>query len=83
METNFTLMRYDTHGNLDITFGTNGKVVTNFVDGDSELNDIVLQNDGKVVAAGIVTDSDYIRNYALTRYNTRTMILSPIYYLLQ
>ena len=59
---NFTLMRYDTQGNLDITFGTNGKVVRNFTDSTSRVNDITFQNAAKIVAAGIMTDSGSVTN---------------------
>ncbi len=47
----FALARYNSDGTLDETFGTFGKVVQDF-GGDDRLKEIVLQSDGKLVAAG-------------------------------
>lgn len=52
---NFALVRYNTNGSLDTTFGTNGKVVTpNFKVGSSDIiRNMVLDNNGNIIAAGI------------------------------
>ena len=66
----FALVRYDTSGSLDTTFGSGGKVLTNF--GSSSLdvaNAVAIQPDGKIVAAG-VSDAGTTRDFALVRYNT-------------
>lgn len=60
----FALARYNTNGSLDISFGTNGLVRTNFGGVDVALA-VALQPDGKIIAAGI-SDTDF----ALARYNT-------------
>jgi uncharacterized delta-60 repeat protein len=49
---NFALARYNAGGTLDTGFGGDGKVTTSLTAGDDEAWDIVLQPDGKVVAAG-------------------------------
>ena len=52
----FALARYDTDGNLDPSFGTDGKVLTSFgprATCTSYANAAAIQPDGKVIAAGI------------------------------
>jgi len=60
--------------NLDTTFGTNGKTITSFGPAESNLNTIVLQPDGKILACGsyytYVSNPFSISNQvALSRYN--------------
>jgi uncharacterized delta-60 repeat protein len=64
----FALAQYTTNGSLDITFGTGGKVITDFAGGNDGINDLRVQPDGKIVAAGFMT-SGGSRNFALARYN--------------
>src|SRR5262245_5077090 len=54
-------------GDLDMSFGTGGKVTTDFGGHDAALA-VALQTDGKIVAAGLasVIGSE---NFALARYN--------------
>ena len=58
------LVRYNTNGTLDTTFGTGGKVTTNLGTGDFALA-VSLQSDDKI----IVASSSYI-GFGLARYNT-------------
>jgi uncharacterized delta-60 repeat protein len=62
----FALARYLTDGTLDTSFGVDGKVVTTF-SGFSDATSVVLQNDGKIVAAGQVEGGDSY-DFALARY---------------
>jgi uncharacterized delta-60 repeat protein len=64
----FTLARYLPDGSLDTTFGTGGKVTTDF--GHSDLaSALVLQPDGKLVAAGETRQEDVgALDFALARY---------------
>ena len=48
----FALVRYNPNGTLDTTFGTGGKVTTWIGSGDDMFHALVLQPDGKIVAAG-------------------------------
>jgi len=66
--TNFALARYNPNGILDSTFGTGGKVTTDFPGEFDGIRAIALQADGKIVGAGFtfVTDS----NFGLARYNS-------------
>ncbi len=66
----FGLIRVDTSGNLDPTFGNGGKVGTDFTGAGSydDARGAVLQTDGKIVVAG-VNSSDANWNFAAARYN--------------
>ncbi|MFG2985674.1 calcium-binding protein [Streptomyces sp. NPDC048258] len=61
----FTLARYNTDGSLDTTFDTDGKVTTDFAGGNDRANGVVVQADGKIVAAG---GAGF--DFGLARYNT-------------
>ncbi|GAA2230375.1 hypothetical protein GCM10010104_24650 [Streptomyces indiaensis] len=57
----FAVARYNSDGSLDATFGTGGKVTTDF-GGDSGASGVALQTDGKIIAVGSNGD------FALARY---------------
>jgi uncharacterized delta-60 repeat protein len=67
----FGLARYNSNGTLDSTFGTGGKVTTDFgaVDDLPSASAIALQGDGKIVVAGR-TGLDDAFDFALARYNS-------------
>jgi uncharacterized delta-60 repeat protein len=48
----FTLVRYNTDGSLDSTFGSGGIVKTDFNGGNDSINEIVFTPDQKIVAVG-------------------------------
>src|SRR5262249_45062039 len=48
----FSLARYNADGSLDTTFGTGGKVTTDFAGGNDLATGVVLQSDGRIVVAG-------------------------------
>ena len=65
----FAIVRYNTDGSLDTTFDTDGKVTTPIASGDDRAYSVVLQSDGKIVAAGYsYNGSD--NDFAIVRYNT-------------
>src|SRR5271167_562719 len=69
----FVLARYTTTGRLDTTFGSNGTVITTLSQGPiSFVSALVLQSDGKIVAAGntgtAVQQGSYLNNFAIARY---------------
>ena len=72
----FTLMRYNTNGSLDPTFGTDGIVTTSIGEYGSRANGIAIQTDGKIVLAGeSQTSGNFSPSvFALTRYNTNGSI---------
>jgi uncharacterized delta-60 repeat protein len=66
----FSLIRLNTDGSLDTSFGSGGKVTTEFGDRNSaSANAIAIQADNKIVVAG----SSFVNglsDFALARYNT-------------
>lgn len=63
----FALARLNTNGFLDVGFGTSGRVITDFGVNDAQIDGLILQSDGKIVAAGEAFDGN---NYyfAAARY---------------
>jgi uncharacterized delta-60 repeat protein len=67
--TDFALVRYSSNGTLDASFGTGGKVVTDFGGSFDAVGSVALQGDGKIVAGGwSVVNS--IARFALARYTS-------------
>ena len=67
----FSLARYNSDGSLDATFGTGGKVTTDFGTPQDRANDVSIQPDGKIIAAGNTREDLPIgANFALARYLT-------------
>jgi uncharacterized delta-60 repeat protein len=65
----FALARYNSNGSLDTSFGSGGKVTTSFGSGTDNLAaGVVLQSDGRIVAAG--SSRTTAQRFALARYNT-------------
>jgi uncharacterized delta-60 repeat protein len=66
----FALVRLTMNGSLDTTYGTGGKVATDFSSSLDGIYGIALQTDGKIVAAGFTfIASEANDNFALARYN--------------
>jgi uncharacterized delta-60 repeat protein len=66
---NFALARYNADGTLDTTFGSAGRVVTDFDADSREAFSVALQEDGRIVLAGwTATSGD--GDFALVRYET-------------
>jgi uncharacterized delta-60 repeat protein len=64
----FALARYNANGSLDTTFGSGGEVVTPLW--GSNLNDLALQGDGKIVVAAQAAESvGQDDHFAVARYN--------------
>lgn len=64
----FALARYDSLGTLDPGFGTGGMVTTDFAGADDVAQALVLQSDGKLVAAGSSGPAGGGTDFALVRY---------------
>lgn len=68
-----TLARYNTNGNLDGSFGTNGVVTVDFYGSRDRLNAVGIQPDGRIVVAGYSQDgvnSPTQDDIIVARYNT-------------
>ncbi|MBI4336543.1 MAG: IPTL-CTERM sorting domain-containing protein [Chloroflexi bacterium] len=81
---NFAVARYNANGSLDASFGTGGKVTTDF-GGDDAGYSVAIQSDGRIVVAGHSTAGGTL-DFALARYMagepapppTPTEVLSPV-----
>jgi uncharacterized delta-60 repeat protein len=72
LQLSFTLVRYNTDGSLDATFGSGG-IVTTSIGSFSQIVDLAIQPDGKIVAAGEGTLSGLpviTFVFSVARYNT-------------
>lgn len=65
----FTLARYNTDGSLDNTFGTAGIVTTAIGEGNDYAKSVILQPDGKIIAAGY-SSNGIDNDFAVVRYNS-------------
>jgi uncharacterized delta-60 repeat protein len=65
----FALARYNSDGTLDSSFGTGGRVITDFARGADLADAMALQPDGKIVVAGITFTPSRLGDMALARYN--------------
>ncbi|MEI6200176.1 MAG: delta-60 repeat domain-containing protein, partial [Actinomycetota bacterium] len=67
-DNDFALARYNTGGDLDTSFDTDGTVTTNFGGTDYGYS-VAVQTDGKIILAGFSNvNGNY--DFALARYNT-------------
>ena len=66
-DTRFALARYNAKGELDSTFGGDGKVTSDFEEGWGEALGVAIQADGKIVAVGY---EGYGDSGAVARYNS-------------
>ncbi len=71
----FLLLRYNTNGTLDTTFGSNGQVTTSMPAGDDWIESVVVQTDGKIVAGGRAAydpnpNGGTLPEFTLARYNS-------------
>jgi uncharacterized delta-60 repeat protein len=67
-DSEFGLARYEPDGTLDSTFGGDGMVTTSFGVAPDGASDLVIQPDGRIVAAGFA--GGHRRQFGLARYNT-------------
>jgi len=65
----FALVRYHTDGSPDDTFGTGGKVTTDFGFSYDRAVAVAVDPDGKIVVAGYSDQEDTGHDFALARYN--------------
>jgi uncharacterized delta-60 repeat protein len=67
----FVIIRLNTDGSLDQSFGDSGRVTTDFLEGEDIARAVVIQSDGKIVVAGTAKRPIGARpNFALARYET-------------
>jgi uncharacterized delta-60 repeat protein len=66
----FAVVRYNTNGTLDDSFGTGGVVTTDFNGLADEAHALALQPDGKILVAGRASPATGPADFGLVRYNT-------------
>jgi uncharacterized delta-60 repeat protein len=64
----FALARFNSNGNIDNSFGSEGKVSTEFVGLNDEAFAVAIQRDGKIIAAGYARMFSTREDFALVRY---------------
>ncbi|MBN8582808.1 MAG: hypothetical protein J0L96_19240, partial [Anaerolineae bacterium] len=64
----FFVLRYNSNGALDTSFGTGGVAQTDF-GGDDVAQTIKVQSDGKIIVAGYTSPNGAAADFALARYN--------------
>jgi uncharacterized delta-60 repeat protein len=74
LDSDFMVMRYNSDGSLDTTFGTDGKVLTDFESvgsfgSNDYVNGIAIQSDKKIVLVGGAGIGSTSGTFALARYN--------------
>ena len=66
----FVLARFNADGTMDIGFGRDGVVITDFNSGASDYGEAVaVQSDGKIVVAGR-SNKGNVKDFAVARYNS-------------
>ncbi len=65
----FAVARYKSDGTLDSTFGTAGKVTTDFFGSGVDGKSVAIQSDGKIIVAGYAYNNFHF-NFTLARYNS-------------
>jgi uncharacterized delta-60 repeat protein len=64
----FAMVRYNTDGSLDTSFGVGGRVLTDFSGGNDSGRSVALMADGRIVVAGSATVGS-VKRFALARYS--------------
>ena len=67
-ERDVALVRYEPNGDLDPSFGNDGKVVTNFA-GEVAANSIAIDSQGRIVAAVDSREPGNVRHFTVARYS--------------
>ncbi len=67
----FSLARYNSDGSLDTTFSGDGKLTTDIAGGQDYAYAVVVQADGKILAAGSsnINAANSLNHFTLVRYN--------------
>lgn len=66
----FALVRYTTVGKLDPSFGTGGKVMSDFAGTEEWISAVVVRPTGKIVVAGSITSGKALGyNYVVAQYS--------------
>ena len=83
-DVSYYIARYNSNGTLDDSFGTNGKIIAPYNDGNYSI-DIALQPDGKIIAAGQLSNGFAVHRYHSNgtldaSFGTGGVVIMPIVY---
>jgi uncharacterized delta-60 repeat protein len=73
---NFAVLRYNSDGTPDNSFDTDGYVTTSFGTVDDIINDVTIQSDGKIIAAGYYNNGSD-NDFAVARYISDPAVVTP------
>lgn len=65
----FALIRYNTNGSLDSSFGSNGRLILSLSSGDDEIHGLAMQTDGKILVGGSANINSN-GEFAIVRFNS-------------
>jgi len=65
---NFSSIRYNTDGDLDTSYSSDGKLITDLGSNEDQCSGAWIQSDGKIILAGVTGDYPNV-NFGLVRYN--------------
>lgn len=65
----FLMAKFNSDGTVDMTFGTNGRVETDFASSNDITRKIHITPDGKIVLTGLVISTAGDRDFAVAQYN--------------
>ena len=65
----FTLLKYNSNGSLNTTFGTNGKVTSDFFNNHDVLSGLLISNDNYLIATGTTLSPTGFADFALAKYH--------------
>jgi uncharacterized delta-60 repeat protein len=70
----FYLARYNSDGSPDLTFGTNGKAVTDFSGGVDSVNHLLITSQGKILAIGQAYSSGGLIDVGIAQYTANGVL---------
>jgi uncharacterized delta-60 repeat protein len=74
LDSDFSLLRYNSNGSIDTSFGQSGLVKTDFAGGDDYITGMAVQSDGKIIVVGSSQTAgasvSFGYRFAAIRYNT-------------
>lgn len=73
-QTDFTIVRYNTNGTVDATFGTNGKVYADVGGKSDQFPEVFVLQDGKILLAGQSRNAQDIPVISFFRFNSNGAI---------
>ncbi len=70
----FALLRLNSNGSLDSTFGNAGIVITDIGGDFEQANSVLIQDDGKIIAAGLSVNGSISSGFTMVRYDTNGVV---------